>query len=465
MNRNIKPVLIAVLFGVGVVGIGMSLNWAYHTLHSLVNSEPVLAQCEGSECHPEPTPFATPGMGSTGYMDCIIPEWFPFGPELYLPPVICEQGQVSGANPNCHPPNCTPGEGGGFRCEECAVDYKTPNPAWVRDAIDPVLGVPPTNQDWGQKDGTGKRGTDREYPWWDYQYNAAVEIPPFWFGLGGGTYVWTDDEMAATSALSSTNFTGATSMAGTTAKTGYVSTAEAGAKVPQDVPCGWPTNSQYRTVMAGCSGEVGSANGDPDTGESSGYCPDDAGYGSQARCDGSEHSCENCSGYTAVDIAGAAPVYSTQAGMMYRCVDMTNQCEGCQSYGVYVKVVGTEYTTLYAHLVADPRVDSQMLTHGDGIGCGLGHREIMRKEVKRGDFLGYAGLTGDTQSMHLNYEIRDEEGHRVCPASFMDHSNTLCEEGGTTGGDSFLDLINPFSSKNESTTPSSTEQYPAPNNE
>ena len=36
----------------------------------------------------------------------------------------------------------------------------------------------PTNADLGQKDGTGKTGTDRHYYYFDYDLEKVVEVPP-----------------------------------------------------------------------------------------------------------------------------------------------------------------------------------------------------------------------------------------------------------------------------------------------
>ncbi len=36
----------------------------------------------------------------------------------------------------------------------------------------------PTNQDLGQKDGTGKTGADRHYYYFDYDLEKVVEVPP-----------------------------------------------------------------------------------------------------------------------------------------------------------------------------------------------------------------------------------------------------------------------------------------------
>ncbi len=85
------------------------------------------------------------------------------------------------------------------------------------------------------------------------------------------------------------------------------------------------------------------------------------------------------------------PIYSTMAGRAYAMPD------NFPGYGYWVKVVGNEYSTYYAHLSSrHPKI-----TQAGASGI----------PVQQGCLVGYMGKSGTSQ-VHLHYEIRYAQGDR-----------------------------------------------------
>ncbi|KKS42328.1 MAG: S-layer domain-containing protein [candidate division CPR1 bacterium GW2011_GWA2_42_17] len=216
----------------------------------------------------------------------------------------------------------------------------------------------PTNQDQGQKDGTGQSRTLRTYNTFDYDSGKILSIPPV---------VLKATTPAPTPSVSPTP--------------GPTPTP-----IPTDnlgVPCGWPTENSHRVITQTCP---------------SNECP-----ASAAQCLDFSHS------YNALDIRGdSIPIYATLSGAAIRYVAAT-QGTASANYGVYIIIVNytTGYQALYAHLQAEP---------GDQVGDvkNIG-------EVQAGDRIGTAlvGSTGFTDGPHLHYEVR-RDSNRLCPNTFLD---------------------------------------------
>ncbi|MCA9391738.1 M23 family metallopeptidase [candidate division WWE3 bacterium] len=290
-----------------------------------------------------------------------------------------------------------------YECRECGSILILPKPEWVGNA--------PTNQDEGQKDGTGRSADAGDYNTFDYDNGLFIQVPPVSFaGLNS-------------------------SAVGTTAA----------AQPGDEVPCGWPSRrTDSRIVTQACQNLV---------------CPS-----------GPIDPASNCANvtdshtYPAIDVGLAFPVIATMSGTAYRCVNTVMQQTGSPSYGVYVVVENSPYMSLYAHMVAQPG-DSGTLTRPLGTKCLSSDGESARWTVNKGDQIGYVGLTGDTTGYHSHYEIwKDSDNsntyttnERICPASYMDYSNAACQGGVSSATDlknitsdlarnagSFFSAINPL---------------------
>ena len=76
---------------------------------------------------------------------------------------------------------------------------------------------------------------------------------------------------------------------------------------------------------------------------------------------------------------------------------------GSNSYGNYVKIKHDNgYYTMYAHL----KYNTVMVSNGD--------------RVTKGQRLGYMGATGDSNGVHLHFEVRDTSDTKIDPTPYID---------------------------------------------
>ena len=76
---------------------------------------------------------------------------------------------------------------------------------------------------------------------------------------------------------------------------------------------------------------------------------------------------------------------------------------GSNSYGNYVKIKHDNgYYTMYAHL----KYNTVMVSKGD--------------RVTKGQRLGYMGATGDSNGVHLHFEVRDTSDTKIDPTPYID---------------------------------------------
>jgi len=406
---------------------GIMNGYLYVTSDQYVYYISLTGQCDTL---PVPTQAPQAGSGTQGgavgeSISCVIPEWVIRGPDVVVPPITCKNANIEVANPAYVPPAPAGQTGsttqaslaGGVRCDECASAYVFPQPIFSPKG--------PTNQDVGQKDGTGQYGTDRLYYYYDYEQGLIINVPPFGFGVGGPAPIVGQPDINS----------------------------------PYSVPCGWPSPDQNRVLTLGCDS--------PDPLDAAGkICPNGAAAGSWCGVQGSIQNGQHA-GYNAMDIAGEFAIQSTMDGMAYRCVDLKSQSIGSGSYGTYVVVVGQDFRTLYSHMRVEPK-DSNANGLPSGSECvyGAAFGETERYPVKRGDVIGYVGTTGDSTGNHLHYEIRSSTG-LLCPAAYIDQTHPYCQPGATVQNNgvaarvqSFLQSINPF--KTNDTVVSDYPGDPAP---
>ena len=101
---------------------------------------------------------------------------------------------------------------------------------------------------------------------------------------------------------------------------------------------------------------------------------------------------------------------ATIEGEATRCVITTEEGQMGDSYGIYVDVVGANYTARYGHMSSEP---------GDAVGCrSLGHKTV-------GEAIGKSGNTGKSKGPHVHYEII-KNGIPVCPENYINSSIDVC---------------------------------------
>lgn len=342
---------------------GVYNNTIYVTGKDRVYFLPLNGNCAARTC----AESANNGSGNNGSLAggtsaCTVQEWLSAGPDVLVPPITCNAVWKGTPNPDFTPaPGDAPPTGVQYSCRQCGEVYLFPQPDWVSHS--------PTNQDNGQKDGTGKTGADRTYYHFDYERNTLVNVPPFSWGSGGGQ------------AIAPTPWPTITGIP----------------NVPTNVPCGWPNRREdSRIVTQVCS---------------NGECPAN-GADNATTCWADRHN------YPAIDVGLEFDVFATMDGTAYRCVDPSN------GYGTYVLVTNGAYTTLNAHMSSLPTDQNDPSVTG----CFSGSVGVKRWVVRRGDYIGTVGMTGETTGPHTHYEIRTPGG-QVCPASYMDYSNPACAAG------------------------------------
>ncbi len=387
-----------------------------------------------------------PGVGAG--IACTIPEWLVNGPGVSLPDIKCEEIIAPRYSDDYVP---VPGEVlpplPGPQCRMCSPKAAPqPLPVWVKYS--------PLGLDEGQKDGTAMLKQNRTYRYFDYDNGAYIDVPPYWFGTGGGT---SGGDTSGNPPANPDLFTGAYS----------------------NVPCGWPVNQGYRIISSGC-GPIGlTTQNDPLPYD---YCPSDRQPASSATCTGrspSDNPTGNDHTYAAMDIGGQFPIYSPIAGTLYRCINMTSNQDPRltpASYGIYTIIIGDTtppqtpgkpfYKLLFGHLNPNPATDSRSPIVGGTNECARGDTLVDRRTIVRGESIGLSGNSGSSSGFHLHYEIRNGlTGAKICPASYIDNSNTYCTSGiaGATvlSVQSFLQSINPFSfNENNSSDSQSLEINP-----
>jgi|GEM_PF-2319194 len=103
---------------------------------------------------------------------------------------------------------------------------------------------------------------------------------------------------------------------------------------------------------------------------------------------------------------------ATIEGEATRCVITTEEGQMGDSYGIYVDVVGADYTVRYGHLSPEFPADS-------ALGCrSIGHKDV-------GELVGKSGNTGKSSGPHLHYEVI-KNGVPVCPENYIDGSIDVC---------------------------------------
>ncbi len=388
----------------------------------------------------------TPGVG--GAITCNVKEWIANGPNVLTDPIICPRPEASKINPDYCAENptdevCLNPPPPSSRCvdgEKCKFNFQPDKIAQI-----------PMDKDYGQHDGTGIMAGKRQYRYYDYDNDVFIDVPPYWFGSGGGSLI----EASLTS----------------TSPAPYDGLSDP--SITDEAPCGWPTNTSHRNVYAGC-GFPYTAH-DRDTSGVNGICPEDmnpqAPISSCATEASNYHNTNN-----GTDITGYATIYATQKGTAYRCVDTLDTDYGAHGYGVFTVVRGEYFTTLSVHFRPVPAVDSvPELTDPNGSHLCWGTKLVKKWDVQRGDALGEVGLTGYTNGPHVHYVIfrntlpdssnpskkLPDWNQPICAASFMDLNNDYCQglppqtmsANPFSSVGAFVNSINPFSSNTQESTP------------
>lgn len=367
------------------------------------------------------TPLPTLGPLIDGRYDvnppditCAGAEYVCRGPDSLKYPIACEQiakvyeGEYQDAvdvfgNPYqdfiCHGPD--------YPCEDCAFGTIFPYPQRPEGGHGLSCPAPIVR---GQRDalGTGV------YTAYDYDRpsigsSPLVEVPPFQI-LGGGA-------PPAYGAVPG----------------GYTPPPSGLPTLPaSNIPCGWPVTP--RSVTGICYND---SSGDPRwpqecsaLGFVDPYCATsvDTTYAHGASYNGIDVGVAAYAGPRdpATGTAKGPPVISTMDGQARRCV-LTLNNDRTKGYGIYVVVdgstVGSQYSTLYAHLypeAGDVAPPACVPNSSCGGGC-----LVSTFDVSRGDFVGYTDNTGNSTGPHLHYEVRFN-GVPICPATLMDYTNPSC---------------------------------------
>jgi hypothetical protein len=132
------------------------VDWVVRNYSS--NSPVALGQA-GVPFVPIPTLPVYPGPVGPGSA-CALTEW------------ICRDGDVIVPPVECHAVHYNP-DTGEYSCRFCALTYIDPMPS-IWDC--------PTNQDYGQKDGTAVSQDKRTYYYYDYEQGSIINVPPYQFG-------------------------------------------------------------------------------------------------------------------------------------------------------------------------------------------------------------------------------------------------------------------------------------------
>ena len=361
--------------------------WDLATLQSAFpNIDWTKIDCQGGSST-LPVPTTSPGQGGITvlpvgeFMNCNPRNWVTSGPNIIYEIQKCSQGEELIPNPAYTGPPVT--GGGDIRCEVCGTTQPPP-------VLPPLYSSVPTEQDAGQKDGTGQMAQGGTFNHYDYERGEVINVPPLAFGLPGSS---------------------ATYSFGTPVNAG---TPTPGGTVNNNVPCGWPNEaSTSRTVSSGCSAPLNNP----------GHCPVDASFCAE----GVAHT----GGLQAIDVSGQFPVYATMDGTAFRCLNSAQQTSTL-SYGIYVRIIGTGgYSTITAHLQAQLPADSQASGRPADSQCLGSDIEVSRTAIQKGQYIGVVGLTGLTTGYHTHYEIWQGSG-RLCPATFMDYTNSACPTSGVT---------------------------------
>jgi hypothetical protein len=145
-----------------------------YTANGLIDAKLVLESCAQTPSGPPasptgtppPTPTPTPFQGALG-PECYPPEWqcSPNVPTSYS--LACSEVWAEFPESELDPPPDTPP---GTDCRICA------NRNW--EAPQPIYLECPTEQDFGQSDGTGQIGMKREYYHPEYERGGRLNVPP-----------------------------------------------------------------------------------------------------------------------------------------------------------------------------------------------------------------------------------------------------------------------------------------------
>jgi len=317
----------------------------------------------------------------------------------------------------------------------------------------------PTEDDLGQKDGTGYDANDEDrHLWFDYDRaelgeDAIINVPPILFEPYTSPPTPTPTPLAyptptlppagtPTPVLAATVTPTPGGPTNTPGPLPTIAPTATGALTPTnsppdpDAPCGWPVESRDLGFV----------------------CPSDGGTGDKP-IDGVGGTGSH--GYNSIDTIApyGSGVTSTQVGTAYRCVNTTQEnVPGCDSdpstpapecnvetgdsYGVYMIVIGGNgWKTLYAHM--EPQLP-QDEGGTPGYPCLSGDRLVKTFSVGKGGALGAVGMTGGSNWPHIHYEVWQGDIAnpipRLCPANFMDLTAQACG-GSEPNAFNFLDGI------------------------
>lgn len=110
--------------------------------------------------------------------------------------------------------------------------------------------------------------------------------------------------------------------------------------------------------------------------------------------------CTSHANLSGVDIGTAGRIYASQGGILETGdTGDGSPCPNPRTFygcaGHYALIKGSNYNTMYMHLRREPEWASPCYVNG--------------ATVKAGTFLGWAGNTGNSQGIHLHYEVRNSD--------------------------------------------------------
>lgn len=124
-----------------------------------------------------------------------------------------------------------------------------------------------------------------------------------------------------------------------------------------------------------------------------------------------------------VNVTSSTPVYAIADGTVTykQAYKIYGGVKYLTSYGNYIEFTSEDkvYTAKYCHLSSFEGVNLIIPSYRTKIESGsAGRINLMTKNVKKGDVLGYIGTTGNSSGLHLHFEIR-KNGARIDPTSVI----------------------------------------------